>query len=347
MAGGDIETGDSEFDSRLRVTGSEPEQIRVFLTQPRRRALIRACERHPGIEITHRQLSWEVRDLELNPHVVVGTLDGLLDTAADLCDDVRELDEAAGANLGTSRSPSAVRAREPSHDTSGSSEVSGGRDDRLRRLPTELRETPIDTAPHVVRADATSAAESETGGSAHERAARPETARPEQRGRHGPPTVARPLPGKPQTTSTVATDVVPEVTRLDDSAIAAVCAAVFDEAAASADAAQRFAEQYRGATVGWSGRLASVARYPFDRIFGRGPGCRAVFTVHHMERPFGPRDVRAVVQLPEGSERELRRLVGEGLTFGGRLMAYDQFMQTLYLADGSVAPHPGSATPAR
>ncbi len=347
MAGGDIETGDSEFDSRLRVTGSEPEQIRVFLTQPRRRALIRACERHPGIEITHRQLSWDVRDLELNPHVIVGTLDALLDTAADLCDEVGELDEAAGASLGTSRITRAVRPREQSHAPSSSSEDGGRRDPRLRRLPAEPRETPIETAPHMPRAEATPASKNETGGSDRERAARPETARPEQRGRHGPPTVARPLPRKPQTTAPVADDVVRDVTTLDDSAIAAVCVTVFDEKATSADAARRFAEQYCDAIVGWSGRLASVARYPFDRIFGRGPGCRAEFIVHRMERPFGPRDVRAVVQLPEGAERELRRLVGKGLAFGGRLMAYDRFMQTLYLADGSMAPHPGSGTPAR
>jgi len=347
MAGGDIETGDAEFDSRLRVTGGEPELIRVFLTQPRRRALIRACERHPGIEITRRQLSWDARDPELNPRVLVSTLDRLLDTAADLCADVGELDEAVGANRGTSRITSAVRPQVQSHTPSGSSEDRGHRDDGLRRLPAEPRETPIETAPHMARADATSASESQTGRSAPERAAHPEAARPVQRGRHGPPDVARPRLGMPQTTATVATDEVREVTRLDDSAIAGVCATVFDEAATSADAARRFAERYRDATVRWSGKLASVARYPFDRIFGRGPGCRAVFIVHHMDRPFGPRDVRAVVQLPEGAERELRRLVGKGLTLRGRLTAYDQFMQTLYLADGSVAPHPGSGTPAR
>jgi hypothetical protein len=345
MAGGAIETGDPAFDSRFNVTGSEPDRIRTFLTEPLRRVLLRTCERHPGIEITHRQLSWDVRDIELNPRVIVGVLDRLLEAANDLCHHVRETDTSAGVNLGGLASPNAVPAGTPSYHLPRSAEHTRRLDDGRRRPPGEQREKPTDTAAPPAPVEGTPVSVSERGDTPDDRGERPDIVASAQPRSRGPSDAAPPLPGEPQTASTGDTGMVRDVAPLGDSAIEAVCAAVFDESVAGGDAPQRFAERYRGRAVHWSGRLDSVARYPFDRVFGSEPGCRAVCIVHRMERSFGSRDVRAVVQLPVGAERELRTSIGMRCTIEGRLIAYDRFMQTLFLADGRVRTDRGAGTP--
>jgi hypothetical protein len=67
-----------------------------------------------------------------------------------------------------------------------------------------------------------------------------------------------------------------------------------------------------------------------------------VFSVHRIERAFGASDVRAVLQLPDGEERGLRTSVGSAFDFEGRLIDYDRFMQTLFIADGRIVSSPAA-----
>jgi hypothetical protein len=54
----DIATGDHDFDSRVRVTGSDTGRIREFLTPERRREILRLFDQFPGCTIEDSRLEW-------------------------------------------------------------------------------------------------------------------------------------------------------------------------------------------------------------------------------------------------------------------------------------------------
>ena len=298
----DIRVGDPEFDDRFRVRGSDAVLVRAFLTLPRRLMLLTVSDLFPGMQIDDRQLTYDVKDVELNPELIVNTVDKLIETASGLSSAPLESGRHGG-----------VRNEVVIH----SPVVEGTSPGRYIRLPAAEAGGPELGLPIPL-----------AGPQEHDHRARPEAPAPASPEDHDEAAL---LAGAAERT---ASDL--ESAPDDTPTVAAVSAAVFDKSVARADAPQAFTDRYRGRHVRWFGSLASVARYPFDRVFGREPGCRAVFAVHRMERSFGSGDVRAILQLPDGEEIGLRTRVGRTLEFEGRLIEYDQFMQTLFIADGRI-----------
>jgi hypothetical protein len=69
LGGGDIESGDDQFDQVFTVTGREPEDVRRFLTAERRQVLRESYEDLEDLRIDEGGLHWErrgvVRELEV------------------------------------------------------------------------------------------------------------------------------------------------------------------------------------------------------------------------------------------------------------------------------------------
>ncbi len=318
FAGADIHVGDPEFDDTLRVVGSDVPLIRAFLTLPRRLLLLRVHDRYPTIEIDDEQISWDVRDVELNPDLIVATVDRLIETATGLSPGPSEQpfeSDTQGGGL----DPGPAEPGDSAHHIHSPSRVGDHPTFDAAALLSDLRDPdrPIqpETPAAVVADDDVQPANTPLLDTAADGTAAPDEPAGE-----------------------------PEPSRDDGATVAAVCATLFDRSGTSLEVPQAFAERYRGRHVRWLGRLTSVTRYPFDRIFGSEPGCRAVFTVHRTGPSFGPRDVRVVLQLPDGQELALRSSVGAGFEFEGRLIGYDRFMQTLFVAGGRILASPASGT---
>ncbi len=318
FAGEDIHVGDPEFDDTLRVVGSDVPLIRAFLTLPRRLLLLRVHDRYPTIEIDDEQISWDVRDVELNPDLIVATVDRLIETATGLSPGPSEQpfeSDTQGGGL----DPGPAEPGDSAHHIHLPSRVGDHPTFDAAALLSDLRDPdrPIEpeTPAAVVADDDVQPANTPLLDTAADGTAAPDEPAEE-----------------------------PEPSRDDGATVAAVCATLFDRSGTSLEVPQAFAERYRGRHVRWLGRLTSVTRYPFDRIFGSEPGCRAVFTVHRTGPSFGPRDVRVVLQLPDGQELALRSSVGAGFEFEGRLIGYDRFMQTLFVAGGRILASPASGT---
>jgi len=92
--------------------------------------------------------------------------------------------------------------------------------------------------------------------------------------------------------------------------------------------------------VRWAGELTSVARYPFERVFGSTQGTRAVYHICDVETSLGRRPVQAVVQLPEDAVGGMRTGVGTGWTFEGTLALCDGFMRTVFVTGGRIVARP-------
>jgi hypothetical protein len=116
-----------------------------------------------------------------------------------------------------------------------------------------------------------------------------------------------------------------------------VCEALFDQTSMSSEITALFDEQYRNATVRWTGTLTSVRSYTFDLVFGSEPGVRAVFDIHQSSgESFSGRSVQAVVQFPADLEDSLRARHERELTFEGTLVSCDAFMKNLFVGGGKL-----------
>ncbi len=342
FTGEDIQIGDPEFDERLQVDGNDALLIRAFLTPRRRHMLHQICDRYPGIEIDEHRLSWDVKDIELNPDRIVGTIDQLIETAYGLSPDPAEPSPEHSWHGEEEPGPSPAEEALPPHHIHVPTVGSDQRQQELHDLLASLHDRNLETPPDAPQPAQASGAEDAQAAEIPPAEPAEDAVRlaiPESDVGPGPRDLQR---GEPVA---AADEAEPEQlgSSLDGApTVAAVCATLFNPSVTSYELPQVFADSYRGCPVRWSGTLVSAARYPFDRIFGSESGCRAVFSVHRIERAFGASDVRAVLQLPDGEERGLRTSVGSAFDFEGRLIDYDRFMQTLFIADGRIVSSPAA-----
>jgi hypothetical protein len=114
-----------------------------------------------------------------------------------------------------------------------------------------------------------------------------------------------------------------------------MCDTLFDPKLLSLDTSRIFDERYKGKVVVLNGRLKSVEPYPFDFVFGDKPGTKATFEVHEVEGTiFGKRKISAVVQLGPEAHELLIPLIGQQLSFTGRLHSVDGFVQNIFVTAG-------------
>ncbi len=111
-----------------------------------------------------------------------------------------------------------------------------------------------------------------------------------------------------------------------------VCETLFAEER-RADAEARFAREYEGVVVEWTGELERIESYRSDFEFEGDPGVKVTLGIHTLAGGFAGRVVDAVVQLPPDTEDTLRPLRGKPITFRGALKRCDVVMRTIYVRD--------------
>ena len=131
------------------------------------------------------------------------------------------------------------------------------------------------------------------------------------------------------------------------SAAADVCHAVFGVQRPHRETVEIFEGSYAGQTVDWPGRLVAAARYPFDTVFGNGPGTRATLHVFELDDPYGSRVVQAVAQLPVDALNHLRQQVGRQVQLTGTLVSCDPLLRVLFVSDAQIVVSDKPQHPAR
>ncbi len=122
----------------------------------------------------------------------------------------------------------------------------------------------------------------------------------------------------------------------DELSPAVICGALFEQNQTSFQVTRRFEELYQGQSVEWTGTLRRAEPYSHDFVFGSGPGCRAIVTVHQLESTlYGDRLVTAIVKLPSDAYDELRGKVGEQIAVRGQLKKVDGLMRNIFIEPAS------------
>lgn len=122
-----------------------------------------------------------------------------------------------------------------------------------------------------------------------------------------------------------------------DLAVAAICSQLFTRSITSTEAKKRFDEHYKGKRVRWSGNLRRAATYSIDLVFKGGPGTKATFALPAPSDGALGGTVQAVVQLAPAAAEQLKRRVGEEITFEGRLLSCDTMVRNFNIADATLA----------
>jgi len=120
-------------------------------------------------------------------------------------------------------------------------------------------------------------------------------------------------------------------------AVADVCAQLFTRSITSTEARKRFDEHYKGRRVRWSGNLRRAATYSIDLVFKGGPGTKATFALPVSSQGALGGSVQAVVQLSPTAAEQLKRRIGEEITFEGRLLSFDSMVRNFNIADATIA----------
>jgi hypothetical protein len=116
-----------------------------------------------------------------------------------------------------------------------------------------------------------------------------------------------------------------------------VCETLFAEGRGLSDARDVFASDYADMFVHWSGELKSARHYYSDMQFGNEPGTRVEVSIARVASGIlGEREIVAVVQLPDGAEKELADRIGETVTFEGDLASMDPFMRQVFVRNAAV-----------
>ena len=115
----------------------------------------------------------------------------------------------------------------------------------------------------------------------------------------------------------------------------AVCGALFSSDVSSLQVTKLFEKHFDGMEVTWTGELERVSSAAFDMVFGSTRFTKATVKLKEMDAGFTSSVIRAVLQLPEELEDELRGRTGQPLTFSGRLVRCDAFMRNLFVADAT------------
>jgi hypothetical protein len=287
----DVEVGDHAFDEAFIVKASAPENLSTYLTGPRRVALERLVASFPSLKVTDTFVRVDVRKVERDADALVSTVRRLVSVAQNL--------GGAGASGDLDR---AVAARE-----------TGDLGEAVRRMRAAVEAQPDDVERRLIEIDTLAAAgdlgDLETRVMELDQLA---PADPEVRGWKN--SIASP------------TAPLREQMDVEPSAVdaAAATADLFGGREMSFVVRDRFAADYAGKRVRWSGTVRKVRSYDFDADFGRGPGVKAVVTVAALEHDlFGTTEVDAIVQLPESVIPEQ----GSTVTFVGTLSGADALMR--------------------
>lgn len=103
---GDIEVGDTAFDSQVLVKGTDPRRVVEFLTPARRSRILRALHAFPGIVFGDAEIVWESTVLQADPSRIVDTIRQLSELARFLGSR-----EAPGASAAAAAPAAPPRAR--------------------------------------------------------------------------------------------------------------------------------------------------------------------------------------------------------------------------------------------
>lgn len=145
---GDIEVGDTAFDSQVLVKGNDPRRVVEFLTPARRSRILRALHAFPGVVIGDAEIVWESVGLHADSSRIVATTRQLSELAQFL--------GSKGAPAG-SAPPRAAAASGAAAVPSAS--AAAARPPRARREVRRLRaeRTSVSGAGSLVRAAAPAA----------------------------------------------------------------------------------------------------------------------------------------------------------------------------------------------
>ena len=120
-------------------------------------------------------------------------------------------------------------------------------------------------------------------------------------------------------------------------ALAEICSQLFTRSITSTEAKKRFEERYKGRRVRWSGNLRRAATYSIDLVFKGGPGTKATFALPVPTEGALGGAVQAVVQLSPAAAEQLKKRVGEEITFEGRLLSFDGMVRNFNIADATLS----------
>jgi len=316
-----VEFGDAEFDRKFEVHAPDTEATREFLNPLRRRRLLDLYGDFPGTVIERHRLTWDTKPVPASPATLARAIERLAAAAGDLSPGADR--RAVGPGDRPSSRKLGPRAPEP------------GRIEPARPTPPRPAAPVAPTAapPSPPPAPKIQAAQ---------RPAPPPPPPPKPKPAPEPQAAPAPEPAPapaPAMAPATAPSASPPAAAGGTSA-ADVARAMFGGMAATPDVQASFEREFKDRTVRWAGELTSVARYPFDRVFGSAPGTRAVFHICDVETSLGRRPVQAVVQLPEDAVAGMRTGVGTSWTFEGTLAACDGFMRTLYVTGGRIVSRP-------
>ena len=327
FGGQDHEIGDAAFDAKVVVRGPSESKAREYLTASRRRAIERFLSAHKRAVITESNASFETVGLETRSEGVEHGLRRLLDLA-------RELAPAGVAVEHLTRPPSMTAA--------------------ATGVAAALGATLIKH--NVPRPNAWDDVRDEFAPEGHLQDARepvvddpPPPAEPPQ---SAEPAAVNDLPGEPSEQPLVVGSVpeMPELPSIDPDASDAphapppgsarqhdVCATLFAEGSGLTSARDIFETDYADMFVHWTGELKSARHYYSDMVFGNDPGTRAEVSVARVPSAYlGEREIVAVVQLPEGVDKQLAPRVGTAVTFEGDLASMDAFMRQVFVRNATV-----------
>jgi hypothetical protein len=335
FGGQDHEVGDKAFDDKVVVRGPSEARAREYLTEPRRRAIRKFLSSHKHAVITESNATFETVGLETGEGRLQRGIRLLVELAEELRSDGVGQGTAPGqkaAAAGVAAALGAVATAAPDTDTEPEPEPEPAPPWEDFDLPEAAVEEPVPDPPLEPTPEPVVA----------EPAPEPVAPVPPP---ELPPETARfevgdspPMPEVPS----IDPDAGPPAAETEEEAMISgrqqdVCEALFVDDGGLSHAKDVFASDYDGMYVHWSGELKSARHYYSDMTFGSAPGTRAEVVVAKVASGIlGEREIVAVVQLPDGAEKELKDVLGQHVTFEGDLAKVDPFMRQVFVRNASI-----------
>jgi len=318
FGGQDIEVGDSWFDQAVVVKGSNTEQVVQFFSPARRRKVIAFFAEFPGAKIGDHEIKWEKASVVEQSSGILNPLEHMVELAQCFTGEQEFVEETTDQVDDDRHEIILEEPHDPPAPPPLEIMMQGGSEFAVLDMveqPTEV-DYPQDNEP---------AANLEPVPLDHPEA---EDVEPTAVDAFEDPGADAPRVQDPQPD--------PEPAQVNLLSAQTVAESLFGGSIMSYQVKEVFEEKFRGRRVQWSGILTSVAQYPFDRVFGRVPGTKAVVQVHDAAGRTGRQSVKASVQLPAEALAELRPKVGKSVAFEGELIECDGFMNSIFVGDGRI-----------
>jgi len=302
----EVRLGDEAFDDRVAMKGHDAGKIREFLTPAKRKRILAALDRFPGLKIDDVGVHWDERGVQKDPNRLAETVSRL----SSLClwlsgkemeqEKDRERPETAGGRVPLEIEPSETAVPAAAHRTAHQPPARVGSPRPADPRPPEKSSPAREAAVPVA-----------------------EIARPDR------PPAPGPLP-EPDRSPPPSSE--PELVQ--------VCESLFGPGRSTIEAGRRFEADCKGRKVRWPGVLRGADAYSFEWVFEGGPGTKAILEVHETRDIFGASKVYVAVQLPPGGVEALRARTGERCVVEGRLWAFDPLQRTIFIRDGKIEARP-------